>query len=124
MEIQGVIKLIGSTNKISDKFSKRDLRITTEGDYPQTIEVQFVNDKCVVLDKFKVGEQVSVSINLRGREWTNPQGETKYFNSIQGWRIEKLVAEQPAQQMPPMPAAEAFEPATNFNEEEHDDLPF
>lgn len=89
MEIQGVIKLIGSTNKISDKFSKRDLRITTEGDYPQTIEVQFVNDKCAVLDKFKVGEQVSVSINLRGREWTNPKdGEVKCFNTIEGWKID------------------------------------
>jgi hypothetical protein len=66
-----------------------------------------------------------VSINLRGREWVNPQGETKFFNSIQGWRIEKVQAEAPsAPQMPPMPASEAFEPATNFKEEEHDDLPF
>jgi translation initiation factor IF-3 len=77
------------------------------------------------LNNFQVGEQVKVSINLRGREWTNPQGETKYFNSIQGWRIERMQQEAPAgQQMPPMPAAQAFEPATSFNEEEHDDLPF
>ena len=48
-----------------------------------------------------------------------------FFNSIQGWRIEKVQAEAPsAPQMPPMPASEAFEPATNFKEEEHDDLPF
>jgi translation initiation factor IF-3 len=78
-----------------------------------------------LLNNYNVGEQVKVSINLRGREWVNPQGETKYFNSIQGWRIEKLQAEaSSAPQMPPMPAAEAFEPATNFKEEEHDDLPF
>ena len=68
-----------------------------------------------------------MSINIRGREWVSPQGETKYFNSIQGWRIEKLQAAAPtaaAPQMPPVPAAEAFAPATDFKEEEHDDLPF
>jgi hypothetical protein len=68
---------------------------------------------------------VKIDINLRGREWTNPQGETVYFNTIQGWRIGKLQAEaHSAAQMPPMPAAEAFAPATNLNEEEADDLPF
>ena len=42
-----------------------------------------------MLDKFAVGDNVDVSINLRGREWINPQGEAKYFNSLQGWRIIK-----------------------------------
>jgi len=51
------------------------------------ILIEFVQDKCDLLNKFKEGEDVTVSINLRGREWVNPQGETKYFNSIQGWRI-------------------------------------
>ena len=86
--------------------------------------MNFVQDKCDLLNSYKAGEAVKVSINLRGREWVNPQGETKYFNDIQGWRIERLQAEVPAANMPPMPATEAFEPATNFNEEEHDDLPF
>ena len=67
---------------------------------------------------------VKISINLRGREWVNPQGETKYFNSIQGWRIENLSQVPSSGDMPPMPPAEAFEPANDFNEEEHDDLPF
>ncbi|PKP14957.1 MAG: hypothetical protein CVU07_12235, partial [Bacteroidetes bacterium HGW-Bacteroidetes-23] len=88
------------------------------------IIMEFTQDKCDLLNSYKVGEGVKVSINIRGREWVSPQGETKYFNSIQGWRIERLQAEAPATQMPPVPAAEAFEPATNFNEEEHDDLPF
>ena len=83
-----------------------------------------MQDKISLLDSVSEGENVKIGINIRGREWTSPQGETKYFNSIQGWRIEKLQADQPSQQMPPMPATEAFEPATNFNEEEHDDLPF
>jgi translation initiation factor IF-3 len=76
------------------------------------------------LNSFKVGEAVKVSINLRGREWVDPQGVTKYFNAIQGWRVERVATEATAAQMPPMPAAEAFAPATNLNEEEADDLPF
>ena len=71
----------------------------------------------------KEGDTVKISINLRGREWTNPQGETKYFNSIQGWRIEKLETGAP-EGMPPVPPMEAFEPANDLNEEDHDDLPF
>ena len=124
MLFRSKVKVINAEQQVSASFRKRELVVTTEEQYPQHILVEFTQDKCDLLNSYNVGDAVKVSINLRGREWTNPQGETKYFNSIQGWRIEKLVAEQPAQQMPPMPAAEAFEPATNFNEEEHDDLPF
>jgi hypothetical protein len=125
MEVLGRVKLINPVQQVSASFKKRELVITTEEQYPQHILIEFAQDKTDLLNNYNVGEQVKVSINLRGREWVNPQGETKYFNSIQGWRIEKVQAEAPsAPQMPPMPAAEAFEPATNFKEEEHDDLPF
>jgi hypothetical protein len=43
--------------------------------------IEFTQDKCDLLNNY----QLVISINLRGREWVNPQGETKYFNSIQGW---------------------------------------
>ena len=85
--------------------------------------VEFVQDKCDLLNNYTVGEAVKVSINLRGREWVDPQGVTKYFNAIQGWRVERLSSAAPTQ-APPMPAAAAFEPAENFKEEDHDDLPF
>lgn len=124
MEISGRIKLIGDVQNITATFKKRELVVTTEEQYPQHLLVEFTQDKTDLLNPYNIGEQVKVSINLRGREWTNPQGETKYFNSIQGWRIEKIQTEAPTQQVPPMPAADAFEPATNVNEEEHDDLPF
>lgn len=127
MEVTGRIKVIGATQDISASFKKRELVVTTEEQYPQHIMIEFTQAKVDDLNSFQVGEQVKVSINLRGREWTNPQGETKYFNSIQGWRIERLQQDVPSgqgQQVPPMPAAQAFEPATSFNEEEHDDLPF
>ncbi len=125
MEIEGKIKLVGETQTFgSNGFRKREVVITTEEQYPQHIMVEFVQDKTELLNNFSIGQAVKISINLRGREWTNPQGEVKYFNSIQGWRIESLQPEQGAGEIPPAPPTEAFEPADNLNEEDHDDLPF
>jgi single-stranded DNA-binding protein len=124
MNVSGKIKVINPEQQVSASFRKREMVVATEEQYPQFISINFVQDKCDLLNNYQVGEAVSVSINLKGREWTNPQGEVKYFNDIQGWKIERLQAQAPSQNMPPIPAAEAFEPATNFNEEEHDDLPF
>ena len=123
MEVQGKIKLIDETKTYGNNgFRKRELVVTTEEQYPQHILVEFIQDKCDLLDSFQVGQNVKVSINLRGREWVNPKGETKYFNSIQGWRIENL--EQQTQGHPEVPPADAFEPATDFKDEDYDDLPF
>lgn len=123
MEITGRIKVIGETQEFgSNGFKKREVVITTEEQYPQHIAVEFVQDKTAVLDNYSVGQNVTVSINLRGREWVNPQGETKYFNTIQGWKIN--VQDGGQQQPPPAPPQDAFEPATDLNEEDHDDLPF
>ncbi|MDC8002763.1 DUF3127 domain-containing protein [Aureisphaera galaxeae] len=125
MEVQGKIKMIDETKTYGNNgFRKRELVVTTEEQYPQHILIEFVQDKTDLLNQYQVGQSVKVSINLRGREWVNPQGETKYFNSVQGWRIENLEQAMNAPDMPPMPPADAFEPATNFNEEDHDDLPF
>lgn len=125
MEVIGKIKMIDQTKEVgSGGFKKRDVVVTTDEQYPQHILVQFVQDKCDLLNNFQVGEAVKIDINLRGREWVNPQGEMVYFNTIQGWRISKATAEAQTQQAPPMPAATTFAPATNINEEEADDLPF
>ena len=125
MEVTGKIKMIDQTKEVgSGGFKKRDIVVTTDEQYPQHILVQFVQDKCDLLNGFQVGEPVKIDINLRGREWTNPQGEIVYFNTIQGWRIAKAQGDAPAAQAPPMPAAQAFAPATNLNEEDADDLPF
>jgi hypothetical protein len=128
MEVTGRVKMIDQTKEVgSSGFKKRDIVVTTDEQYPQHILVQFVQDKCDLLNNFQVGEQVKIDINLRGREWTNPQGETVYFNTIQGWRIGKLQAEAPGAPTAPspaMPTPETFAPATNLNEEEPDDLPF
>jgi hypothetical protein len=125
MEVSGKVKVVSAEIQVSATFRKRELVVTTDEQYPQHIMIEFTQDKSDLLNNVAVGDAVKVSINLGGREWVNPQGETKYFNSIRGWRVEKLQEEAPAAQaMPPMPAAEAFAPATDFKEEEHDDLPF
>jgi hypothetical protein len=127
MEVTGRVKMIDQTKEVgSGGFKKRDIVVTTDEQYPQHILVQFVQDKCDLLNNYQVGDQVKIDINLRGREWTNQQGETVYFNTIQGWRIGKLQVDAPSNNTsnPPMPAAETFAPATNLNEEEPDDLPF
>ena len=125
MEVTGKIKMIDQTKEVgSAGFKKRDVVVTTDEQYPQQILVQFVQDKCDLLNNFQVGDAVKIDINLRGREWTNPQGETVYFNTIQGWRIGKVQEEAAPTQSVPMPAAAAFPPATSLNEEEPDDLPF
>lgn len=125
MEVQGTIKLIDETKTYgSNGFRKREVVLTTDEQYPQHLMIEFVQDKTDLLNNFQVGQKVNISINLRGREWVNPQGETKYFNSIQGWRIEKVQTGEGADNMPPVPPMEAFEPAENLKEEDYDDLPF
>ena len=126
MEVSGRIKVINPEVQVSATFKKRELVVSTEEQYPQHILVNFVQDKCDILNSYKVGEQVKVGINLRGREWVSPAGETKYFNDIQGWKVDRMNSDGPTQNqaMPPMPTTEPFAPATNFKEEEHDDLPF
>ena len=126
MEVTGKIKVISAEQQISPTFRKKELVVTTDEQYPQSIMIEFTQDKADLLNNFSVGQDVKVSINLGGREWVNPQGETKYFNSIKGWRIEKVgdAVAPSAQAPPPMPAASAFPPATSLNEEEPDDLPF
>tara|TARA_R110002020_G_scaffold303939_3_gene519601 strand:+ start:1761 stop:2141 length:381 start_codon:yes stop_codon:yes gene_type:complete len=126
MEVQGKVKLIGETQTFgSSGFRKREIVVTTEEQYPQHIMVEFIQDKTDLLNNFKVGQNVKISINLRGREWVSPQGETKYFNTIQGWRIENLQAGSPSGgNIPPVPPADQFEPASDFSDDDHDDLPF
>jgi len=126
MEVKGKIKFIGVEQQVSASFKKRELVVTTDEQYPQHILINFTQDKCEYLDPLKINQEVSVSINLRGREWVNPQGETKYFNDIQGWRVTQMQPAHHAQgtQQAPAPSAPTFAPGANFNDEEEDDLPF
>jgi|TARA_B100001142_G_scaffold306519_1_gene336394 translation initiation factor IF-3 len=124
MELQGKIKMIGNTQAITDSFKKREIVITTNEQYPQHIMTEFVQDKVDLLNNYEVGQDVKISINIRGREWKNPQGEIKYFNSIQGWRIEKLNNDPSSAEAPPTAPLNSFETISDIDEKEHDDLPF
>ena len=86
-KVKGAIIVLNPTVKVSDKFSKREFVIQTEEQYPQQIQLQLSQDKCSLLDSFTLGQVVEVDYNLRGRKWTNPQGEDKYFNTIEAWKI-------------------------------------
>ena len=113
MEIQGQIKVIFATETVGQNgFQKRDLVITTDGQYPQDIIIQFAQGNCALLDNLQVGQMVKIHFNLQGREWTSPQGEVKYFNTVVGWKIELIqttnVAQQQQQyQQPPQGYAQA-----------------
>ena len=125
MEVQGSIKVIGEVQEISATFKKRELVVSTDEQYPQTLSIEFVQDKTDLLNKFQLGQNVKVGINLRGREWENPQTkEIKYFNSIQGWRIELLENSNSDDELPPLDNLSPFEPASETNDEDLDDLPF
>lgn len=92
MEVIGKVRVVNAEQQVSASFKKRELVVATEEQYPQYISINFVQDKCDLLNDLNVGDAVKVSINLRGREWVDAQGYTKYFNDIQGWRVEKTAA--------------------------------
>ena len=124
MEVNGKIKWIDETKTYgSNGFRKREVVVTTEEQYPQHILIEFIQDKCDLLNTHQVGQFVKIGINIKGREWVNPQGETKYFNSVQGWRIDASEGSVPTE-MPPIPPATAFEPAEGDPNQTEDDLPF
>lgn len=96
-EIAGKIKVINPTKEVSNSFKKREIVVTTNEQYPQHILIDFIQDKCTVLDSYKVGEEVLVSINIRGKEHTTKDGEVKYFNQLQGWKIERTGSAVPSE---------------------------
>lgn len=122
--LNGTVKVTNETQQVSEKFKKREFVVTdASGNYPQDISFQLTQDRCDQLDGINVGEQVNVSFFIRGREWTSPKGEVKYFNSLDVWKVEKMAAGAPAptpMDMAPTTAATA----ETLVDESDDDLPF
>lgn len=131
-KISGILKVKNDTVQVSEKFSKREFVLTDNSSmYPQDILFQLTQDKCNLLDAFGPQENIEVSFNLRGREWTSPQGEVRYFNTLDAWRIERVGAAQPmgggmpasgpsAMNLDPIASA----PAASTAASDDDDLPF
>lgn len=117
MEIQGKILQIGETESFgATNFRKRQLVVETEEQYKQKIPIDFVQDKTSLLDNYKVGQDVKVSINIRGNEYNG-----KFYSSIQGWRIEMPNVQTPN---PLGPIPQPFEPVGSLNEMDDSGLPF
>lgn len=88
MEVKGKIEFIEETKRVSDKLSKKMFVVTTADKYPQSIPMELMNDKCSLVDNLGIGSEVTAHVNLRGRKWVNPQGEVKYFGSVECWKLE------------------------------------
>jgi len=87
MELTGTIKKLFDVQQVSPTFRKREVVIETDENYPQVVMCEFTQDRADIPSRYREGDKVTVSINIRGRERTNRDGETKYFVSIQGWRM-------------------------------------
>lgn len=129
MNVKGKILEIFDTQNISNTFKKREfvLEYAENPQYPEYIKFEMIQDKCALLDGLNVGDTVDVYFNLKGRKWTDPKGEVKYFNSLQAWKFETESAAGGSGDMPPPPSNQGIdqieEPSWS-TENEDDDLPF
>lgn len=89
-QLSGRLHVIYETKQISERFSKREFVVETADNpkYPQHVLIQLTGDRCSHLDHFKIGDTVRVEFSVRGREWTSPTGDIKYFNSLDAWQVE------------------------------------
>ena len=126
MDLKGTLVKVFAKQQVSEKFAKREFVIRTEGEYPQEILIQVTQDRCGILDNFMEGEMVQAFITIRGRAWTNPQGEVKYFNTLEAWKISNESGQS-------APAGQRSGIAQNFvedavaslpSQEDDDGLPF
>lgn len=131
MEVSGKLHVVMDTQEVSASFKKREfvLLISENPQYPQYVTFQLVQEKCVLVDAYQPGAEVTVLFNLRGRQWTSPQGETKYFNTLEAWSIRNAnttPVQQTAGQVhnPVAPSVPKQEPHDIGSLNDSDDLPF
>lgn len=130
MDITGKLHKVFAAVQVSEKFTKREfvIELSDNSQYPQYISLQLTQDKVSLVDNFNEGTELTVSINLRGRAWTSPQGETKYFNTLEAWRIQSANGSSAPSNSRPQPKTETETPRPAVvappTSEEVDDLPF
>jgi single-strand DNA-binding protein len=130
-EVEGKLYKIFDTQQVSNSFQKREFVLNVDGQYPQLVAFQLVQDKCSLIDDFRVNDLVKVYFDLRGREWQSPQGELKYFNSLNAWKVDKGAKEQPQAATGANPSKTTAAPSSVTNTADtppldsySDDLPF
>ncbi|MDR2402155.1 MAG: DUF3127 domain-containing protein [Cytophagales bacterium] len=120
MNIVGKIYEISEEYQITESFKKREfvLEHTEKSLYTEYIKFEMTNDRCELLNSFKVGDEVEVGFNIKGRKWADQEGKTKYFVSLQAWRISEYTGERKNENL------QNSETQHQGHLEEEDDLPF
>jgi single-strand DNA-binding protein len=110
---QGTLIHIGDTQEVGNGFTKREFVLEIQdGNYSEKPKFELIKDKCSLLDAYAEGQQITVSFNLRGREYQGKEGKTMYFTNLQAWKVE---ANGQAPQLPQ---------SNDFPTVEDNDLPF
>ena len=120
MDTSGRIHALFDTQQVTERFRKREfvVELADNPRYPQYVLFQLTGDRCESLDGYEVGEEVKVEFSLRGREWTSPKGEVRYFNSLETWSVDRVGDAAPASESGGMFGDEAPPPT------DEDDIPF
>jgi len=105
LQTTGRVHAIFDSKQVTERFRKREfvLELERDGRYPQYVQFQLTGDRCDQLDAFSKGDDVTVEFSLRGREWTSPQGEIRYFNSLDVWEIARSGEGGRRDDEPPLP---------------------
>lgn len=134
MDVSGKIIEKYDTQEITETFKIREFVLeyieNPQYSYPELLKFQLVQANCDQLDRFEVGNQIKVEFNLKGRKWTDPEGNVRYFNTLQAWKIERLEdgassSDSPTPSAPtPPPTEDSGWQKENSSQEQEDDLPF
>jgi len=91
-QMQGKVHAAFGTEQVTQRFRKREFVLELDGEsrYPQYVMFQLTGDRCERLDGIEKGDAVAVEFSLRGREWTSPKGEIRYFNSLEVWSVDRV----------------------------------
>jgi hypothetical protein len=124
-KIKGAINQVLETRQVNDRFTKREFVLDVpDGKYPQLIMFEVTGDKVSQLDGLSPGEAVEVEFSIRGREWRSPSGETKYFNSLNAWKVVPQVADKPAAPSSRAVTSAPADYAGNVGGSDEGDIPF
>ena len=123
-EVEGKLHKKFDTVQVKDTFKKREFILELEdGAYSQLIKFQLIQDRCAILDDYVEGNDIKVFFNLRGRAWTNRDGNTSYFTNLAAWKVENPAPVQQQQTAPPAASTTGDFPSLS-DAPPVDDLPF
>lgn len=126
MDIKGKLLEVFETVQVKDTFRKREFVVeyAENPQYPELVKFELIQEKCDLLDGMNAGDEVQVFFNLKGRKWTDPQGQTKYFNSLQAWKLQASSGSADGITEAGAPATQDEPAWLNSGAEDDDDLPF